>query len=166
MGTGKTSVGRRLARRAHVPFLDTDAEIVRREGRSVAEIFAVDGEPAFRSLESALVAELTAPGAPVQVVSCGGGLALNPDSVDRMAAAGVAVCLTASPEVLAERLARTPGTRPLLALAPGQTLPGRIAELLAARASAYGRIPLRLDTSVLGLPVLAGLLDRIWRARS
>ena len=165
MGTGKSALGRRLARLARVPFLDTDSEIVRREGRPIPEIFAVDGEPAFRSLESALVAELTAPSAPVRVVSCGGGLALNPHSVDLLSAAGIAVCLTATPEVLADRLSRHPATRPLLACAPGQTLPERIAELLAARASAYARIPLRLDTSTLPLTALAPLLHRLWLSR-
>lgn len=165
MGTGKSALGRRLARLARVPFLDTDAEIVRREGRPIPEIFATDGEAAFRSLESALVGELTAPSAPVRVVSCGGGLALDGNNVDRMGAAGVAVCLTASPEVLAERLSRTPGTRPLLALAPGQTLAGRIAELLEARAGAYARIPLHFDTSALPLGVLAPMMQRIWFER-
>lgn len=166
MGTGKSALGRRVARLARVPFLDTDAEIVRREGRPVAEIFAADGEPAFRALESALAAELAAPSAPVRVVSCGGGLALDSRSVDLLSAAGVAVCLTATPGVLAERLSRHPATRPLLACAPGQTLPERIAELLDARAAAYARIPLRLDTSTLPLATLAPLLHHLWLSRA
>jgi shikimate kinase len=75
-GSGKSTVGRELAGRLGVPFIDLDAEIERQEGRSVAEIFATDGEHAFRALEAA---ELVRVGArDPSVVACGGGVVLEP----------------------------------------------------------------------------------------
>ncbi|TWS25821.1 shikimate kinase [Tsukamurella sputi] len=74
-GAGKTTIGRRLARALRVDFLDVDEEIERREGRSIPQIFAGDGEPAFRAIEEEVVADVVAhhPG----VVSLGGGAVLS-----------------------------------------------------------------------------------------
>ncbi|MBR6020782.1 MAG: hypothetical protein IK066_00010 [Kiritimatiellae bacterium] len=100
-----------------------------------------------------------------RVVACGGGLALNPDALPVILSRATAVCLEASPAVLADRLARDPTPRPLLDQRPlSQSLPDRIAELLALRAPAYARIPRRLDVSSDPLPALLDRLSALARA--
>ena len=75
MGCGKTTVGKALSKQLNMPFIDTDEEIVKREGRSIAEIFSADGEEHFRSLETELIAELSK--TENIIISLGGGLAAN-----------------------------------------------------------------------------------------
>lgn len=138
MGSGKTSVGRRLAGTA-VPFVDTDAEIEQREGRSVRDIFATDGEPAFRSLEEEAVAVCLAADVPT-IIATGGG-AMESDAtrmlVNRARAEGRAfvVWLRAKPGELASRVGRSTH-RPLL---DGDAA-GRLGELAAARAANYSAV--------------------------
>lgn len=88
-GSGKSTVGRELAGRLGVPFVDLDAEIEQREGRTVAEIFAADGERAFRALEAA---ELVRAGTQdPSVVACGGGVVLEP--ANRIALRNTGTCV-------------------------------------------------------------------------
>jgi shikimate kinase len=108
MGAGKSSVGRRVAKALGVPFTDTDRTIVRAHG-PIDGIFATRGEPAFRELEAAAVAEALRGGG---VVAVGGGAVTHADTRAAMAGARV-VLLTVSPEAVAERIAGT--NRPLLA---------------------------------------------------
>jgi len=142
MGTGKTSTGQRLAARLGAPFVDTDALVERAAGRSVAAIFAADGEAAFRTAERRAVAE--ALGVPRAVVATGGGAIAHPEILAALRAAGPIVCLTARPDVILQR-ARTAGpTRPLL---EGDDPAARIAALLAERAPAYAQADHHIDTS-------------------
>lgn len=107
MGAGKTSLGRRVARRLGVPFTDTDAAVIREHG-PIERIFAERGEAEFRRLERAAVrAALDAGG----VVSLGGGAVLDPDTQRDLGAHRV-VLLTVAPRVVAHRLRDT--ARPLL----------------------------------------------------
>ena len=115
MGAGKSKVGRLTAERLGRAFVDTDALIAQRAGRTVANIFATDGEAIFRTLERAAVAEAVArTGA---IVAVGGGAALDERNVACMRAAGPVVWLYAEPETLASRLRRSVlrRDRPLLA---------------------------------------------------
>jgi shikimate kinase len=115
MGAGKTKVGRGAAARLDRPFVDTDLLVEQAAGRPVAEIFATEGEPAFRAREREAVAEaLATDGA---IVSVGGGAVLDPGNVERIRAAGSVVWLHADPAELARRLRRSllRGDRPLLA---------------------------------------------------
>jgi len=107
MGAGKSSIGRKLAKRLGVPFVDTDQRIVAQHG-SIAELFAERGEPAFRAIERAVVADALAGGG---VVALGGGAVLDPATRDDLAACTV-VLLTVDEAAVAARLAN--GTRPLL----------------------------------------------------
>ena len=107
MGAGKSSIGRRLAKRLGVPFVDTDQRIVAAHG-PIAELFAERGEPAFRDLERAVVADALAGGG---VVALGGGAVLDPATRDDLAACTV-VLLTVDEAAVAARLAD--GKRPLL----------------------------------------------------
>jgi shikimate kinase/3-dehydroquinate synthase len=143
MGTGKTSVGREVASQLGRPFLDLDDLIVARAGKPIPEIFAEDGEPAFRALESQACQELKE--ASGQVVAAGGGAVLEAANREALAAGGTVICLEAAPGVIARRLASGNG-RPLLS---GTNRQARIAELLAQRATAYSMLPHHLDTSAL-----------------
>lgn len=156
MGTGKSAVGRRVAALAGRPFREMDAELERRAGKPIARIFAEDGETAFRDLESALAEEWgRKDGA---VISCGGGVVLREQNLRALGAHGVLVCLTARPDVILERTARSK-KRPLLDVAdPG----AKIRELLVARAPHYAQVPHQLDTSDADVDALAERLLDLW----
>ena len=76
---GKTTIGKRLAERLSMPFIDADEEIAKREGRSIPEIFSTDGEPYFRDVESEVVKDLSQK--ENVVISCGGGVVLREENV-------------------------------------------------------------------------------------
>jgi shikimate kinase / 3-dehydroquinate synthase len=143
MGTGKSRVGREVADRLGRPFLDLDELVAERAGRSIPEIFAQDGEAAFRALELEACQELRY--AAGKVIAVGGGAVLDPANREALAAGGTVICLEASPDVIARRLAGGNG-RPLLG---GSAREERIAELLAQRASVYAALPYHLDTSMM-----------------
>lgn len=125
MGAGKTTLGRRLARRLSRPFIDSDQQIEARTGRTVREIFESDGEPAFRALETDALAEALATSSPC-VVAAAGGTVLSEVNRERMHALGTVVWLRAAPSELANRV-RNGTHRPLLAEDPEATL-HRLAE--------------------------------------
>lgn len=111
MGSGKSSVGRLAAKALGFQFLDTDQTIVERSGRPISEIFATDGEAGFRALETEVIASLAHIGR--CVISTGGGAVLSPRNRELLRALGFVVCLTASDDVLFERVSRNT-KRPLL----------------------------------------------------
>jgi shikimate kinase len=142
MGAGKTSVGRLVAEQLGFDYLDTDEMIQSRTSRTIADIFAQDGEPAFRKLEEQIVAELTA--RERTVISTGGGLPVNPKNLASLKTHALVVCLWASPEKIWERV-RNQTHRPLLN-APDPK--GKIRELLAARAPFYRQADVLLNTEL------------------
>jgi shikimate kinase len=111
MGAGKSSIGRRLAMRLSVPFVDADAEIEKAAGMSITDIFATHGEPDFRAGEARVIARLL-DGGP-QVLATGGGAFMNPDTRTAIARKGVSIWLKAEFEVLMRRIKRR-HDRPLL----------------------------------------------------
>lgn len=142
MGTGKSEVGRRLARRLGRAFVDTDELIEARAGKPVAAIFADDGEAAFRRLEREAVAE--AAGRGDAVIAVGGGAVVDPANVAVLRAAGVVICLTAHPETILARIGHG-SARPLLA---GGSPRAAIERLLNERQAAYeAAADWTLDTS-------------------
>ena len=143
MATGKTEVGRLLARRMGCPFLDTDGLVETAARRTVAQIFASEGEARFRALERDAVEEACA--VPDAVIATGGGTLLDAENRRRLAAAGPVVCLTAAPEEIARRVGDV-ASRPLLIGHNGDRL-GRIRTLLAERAPAYAWATHTVDTS-------------------
>jgi shikimate kinase len=149
MGTGKTSVGRRLAERLGRRFLDMDSLIEQRAGKSVSRIFGEDGEPRFRALEREVVIELASQSG--LVIGAGGGVVLNPDNVADYARTGLVVCLAASPEAILRRVGADT-TRPLLA---GPDKAAKIAALLEKRRPFYDAIPHRVDTTTLSVDAAA-----------
>jgi len=94
--TGKTTVGRELARRLGRSFIDADTYLQEREGRTIAEVFADGGETLFRQLEREVIAELA--GRDGLVLAAGGGAVLDPENVERLRGSGPVVRLTASLE--------------------------------------------------------------------
>ena len=117
-GSGKSAVGRRLAHRHGATFVDLDDAIETAAGRSVPEIFAERGEAAFRALEREAIAGLgpADPGNPVRrVVATGGGAVVNPRNRWHLYRGRLPIWLDARPEVLAQRLRRSPNVRPLIA---------------------------------------------------
>lgn len=131
MGVGKTTVGAILAQILGFDFLDTDKVIEQRQGRRISDIFATEGEPFFRQLESSLCAELES--AQGTVIATGGGLPVNPDNLASLRRHALVVCLWASPEVIHARV-RSQHHRPLLQT---EDPLARIRELLALRTPAY-----------------------------
>ncbi len=133
MGTGKTTVGRAVAQKLGFQLLDSDHEIERRKQKPVAQIFAEEGEVAFRVLEREFIEAGHPPRQ--QVVACGGGLIVPPGMLEMLQAKGVVMCLHASLDTI---LRRTQGNRnrPLLNVDdPGE----RIRTLFAQREPIYKR---------------------------
>lgn len=133
MGTGKTTIGRVVAHRLGFGLLDSDHEIERLKGKSIPQIFADEGEPAFRDMEKAFIDG----GHPATrtVVACGGGLVVQPGMLEAVRKRGVVVCLHASLDTI---LRRTQGNRnrPLLAVDDPME---RIRTLYAAREPIYNQ---------------------------
>jgi shikimate kinase len=112
MGAGKSTVGGIVAARLGRPFVDLDGEIERREGRTVAELFAAEGESGFRKAERAALAEVARQ--PGIVVACGGGVATDEDSYAILRESGTVVYLQVSPEEAVARVGSEVHGRPLL----------------------------------------------------
>lgn len=126
MGAGKSSVGKRLARRLGLPFADADTEIEQAAGMSIPDIFAHHGEPAFRDGEKRVIARLLEHG-PI-VLATGGGAFMNQETRERIAGHGLAVWLKAELDVLLRRVKKR-DDRPLLRGGdPEETLRSLIAQ--------------------------------------
>ncbi len=133
MGCGKSTVGQALARRLKFEFVDTDRLIEEQAGCSIAEIFARDGEPAFRARERQVIEALA--GRARLVIATGGGVGACPELLESLKAHALVVWLWASPDTIWERV-RHQTHRPLLQVPDP---PARIRELLAAREPVYRR---------------------------
>jgi shikimate kinase len=141
MGVGKSSIGRRLAARLGLPFVDADLEIEKAAGMSIADIFARHGESDFRSGEARVIARLLEGGQ--QVLATGGGAVMNADTRAAIKAKGVSIWLRAELEVLMRRISKRKHERPLLQTAdPEATL----RNLLAAREPIYAQADLTVHS--------------------
>lgn len=144
MGSGKSSIGRRVATRLGFQFLDTDALLVEREGREITEIFEQDGEARFRDLETSVLSSLGMRDR--CVISTGGGVILREENRALLRQLGLVVWLTASDDVIYERVSRT-DKRPLLRTSDPRAT---VTELFAARRPLYdAAAEFTLDTSTL-----------------
>ncbi len=141
MGAGKSSVGRRLATRLGIAFVDADTEIEKAAGMSIADIFARHGEADFRSGEARVIARLL-DGGP-QVLATGGGAVMNADTRTAIKAKGVSIWLSAEFDVLMRRINKRKNDRPMLQTAdPAATL----RELLVAREPVYAKAELTVQS--------------------
>lgn len=140
MGTGKSTIGRKLARKLKLSYLDTDEEIERVTGMTIPGIFAKYGEIRFRSEEKLAVKK--AARQKNCVISTGGGMVLAPENIALLKEDGILICLTATPEVVFDRVKKS--TRPLLQkIATAE----QIAALMRERASLYRCADYYIDTS-------------------
>ncbi|MEX0370573.1 MAG: shikimate kinase [Tateyamaria sp.] len=153
MGAGKTAVGRGLAMRLDVPFLDSDAEIERAANMTVPEIFERDGEAFFRAKESQIISRLL--DEERGILSTGGGAFLAEENRANITAKGVSVWLNADLDLLWQRV-RHKDTRPLLRTADPR---GTLADIYAARVPLYAMA----DVTVRSEPDLSidAMVDRV-----
>ncbi|MEZ4371604.1 MAG: 3-dehydroquinate synthase [Polyangiaceae bacterium] len=158
MGTGKSTVGRLVARAASVDFIDLDTEIERRAQRSVREIFAAEGEAGFRSREASTLRDLLE-AAPPRVIALGGGALLKRDQRLQALDQAVVVCLRADVDELLRRLSGDT-TRPLLDVPDPR---GRILELMDARDLSYAEAHATLETAGKEPEALATQVLAVWR---
>lgn len=140
-GTGKSCVGRRLADRLGVPFVDTDERVAAEAGMPVAAILATHGEAYFQQLERRVLAQALRNGG--AVVATGDAAILDPANEASMHEAGPVICLVADVDVILRR-SREPALRPPF---DPEAQRATVARLLAERAEAYGRADLCIDTS-------------------
>jgi shikimate kinase len=141
MGVGKSSIGRRLAARLGVPFVDADAEIEKAAGMSIADIFARHGEAYFRSGEARVIARLLESGP--QILASGGGAVMNADTRSAIKAKGVSIWLKAEIDVLLRRVAKRKNERPMLQTDdPSETL----RQLLIAREPVYAQADITVQS--------------------
>ena len=157
MGTGKTTVGRAVAHRIGFHPVDSDHEIERRQGKEIPEIFAQDGEAAFRAMEREFIEQ--GHSAERTLVACGGGLVVPPGMLALLKSKGVVVCLHASLETILVRTARH-RNRPLLAVDNPEE---RIRTLYAAREPIYRQSGTVILTDSRPLHDIVAHVIRIWR---
>jgi shikimate kinase len=143
MGTGKTTVGKVLSAKLGKEFVEMDALIEKKAGRSIPEIFRDEGEIGFRELEIGVAREVA--GRQNVVIACGGGVVLNKINIDRLRQEALIICLKASPAVIVRRTAGDEAGRPLLAVADRAR---RVREMLQSRRPYYeSAADITVDTS-------------------
>lgn len=157
MGTGKSTVGRAVAHKLGFHMVDSDHEIERQQKKTIPEIFAQEGEAAFRAMERVFIesghtGERT-------VVSCGGGLVVQPGMLGMLQSRGVVVCLHASVETILARTSRQQNRPLLVAENPEE----RIRTLFAQRESIYRQSGTVILTDSRPLMDIAGHVMRAWR---
>ncbi|WP_420430079.1 shikimate kinase [Kordiimonas sp.] len=141
MGAGKTTVGRRLAKRLSLPFVDSDHEIEKAAGMSVAEIFECFGEADFRSGERRVIGRLL--DGKQQIVATGGGAFINEETRALIKEKGLSIWLDADIDILVERTARR-DTRPLLKTGNPREI---LSKLAAERAPFYAQADIKVPSS-------------------
>ncbi|MEX0330500.1 MAG: shikimate kinase [Puniceicoccaceae bacterium] len=156
MGVGKSAVGRALARSLRMSFIDSDWAIEQTAGRSIAEIFADEGETAFRSMER----EFIESGHPDEgtIVACGGGLPIQPGMSELLKEKGLVVCLFARPETILKRTIGNP-KRPLLNVDDPE---GRIRSLMAERDPVYMAAGIGISTEGRTIPDIVKSITRVY----
>lgn len=140
MGTGKTEVGRELSNILGWKTLDIDAEIIRKKGMTIPEIFSTEGEQTFRDIETDTIRESSQ--LRNVIISTGGGAVLRQENVDYLRQNGIIVCLLATPEEIFART-RSTNERPLLQVEDPLS---RIRELLEVRRPFYEKADILVDT--------------------
>lgn len=141
MGAGKSTVGRRLATRLDLPFVDADTEIEKSAQMSIPEIFERDGEAFFRQGEQRVIFRLLSDRQ--CVLATGGGAYMNPDTRARIAHHAIAIWLSADADLLMKRVRKRPGNRPLLQTPDPE---GTLRNLIAVRYPVYALANITVKT--------------------
>ena len=159
MGTGKTSVGRQLAKEKDWNFVDLDELIELKEQRRIVDIFAKEGEAHFRKIEKNILQQASTQ--KEFVVACGGGVVLDKDNIKLMKKTGAMICLYANPQVILKRVSANKD-RPLLNVEKPQK---RIELLLKMRAPYYMQADKIIDTSLLSVKQVVKEISKILAAK-
>jgi len=159
MGTGKTSVGRQLAKEKRWSFVDLDEMVELKEQRRIVDIFAQDGESYFRKIEKKFLKQVSTQ--KKFVVACGGGVVLDPDNIRLMKKTGILICLCATCEAILKRVSAS-SLRPILNVAKPRE---RIELLLKMRAPYYLQADKTIDTSVLTVKQVVAKISKILVAK-
>jgi shikimate kinase len=156
MGVGKTAVGRALARSLKMEFIDSDSAIEKTAGKAITDIFADEGEPAFRQMEREFIE--SGHGDEGTVVSCGGGLPLQPGMQELLKGKGVVICLFARSETI---IARTIGNpkRPLLNVDNPEE---QVRKLMAQREPVYMATGIGISTEKRSIHEVVRNITRIY----
>jgi shikimate kinase len=157
MGTGKTSVGRLVAEHLHFEFVDTDELIQNHTGRTIADIFAQDGEAAFRAWERQVILELAQNRQ--TLISTGGGLPTNPANLEALKKHALVVCLWASAEKIWERVSH----QSHLPLLNDPDPRKKINELLAVRDPFYRQADVLVNTDLRSMREVAHQVTHQYR---
>jgi len=142
-GSGKSSIGKKLANQLHFDFFDTDAEIERITGKTIAQIFEDEGEIYFREKEHTLITELSLKNN--IVVSTGGGTPCFFDNMQKMNQTGLTIYLHASPSLLKHRIANQKHQKPLLKNIPDEKMTTHITQLLQQRETYYQQAQITVE---------------------
>jgi shikimate kinase len=159
--SGKTTLGRNVARRLRLNFVDTDRYIEEMTGRTISEIFRKDGESAFRAIESEAIAQIMAE--QNQVVSTGGGAFVNLDNRAKLRTGNLVIHLQVRPETVVDRLRNSKSGRPRPLLDSPDPLE-RVVELMAERKEAYTAAHVTIGVDDRSRYELVGELRRRWLA--
>lgn len=159
MGTGKTSVGRQLAKEKGWSFVDLDELIELKQQRRIVEIFAQDGEPYFRKIEKKLLKQVSTQ--KKFVVACGGGVVLDKANIKIMKKSGILICLCANGEEILKRVSSN-SLRPILNVAHPRE---RIELLLKMRTPYYMQADKAIDTSDLSIKQVVAKISKILMAK-
>lgn len=157
MGVGKSAVGRSVARALRMDFIDSDWAIEQEAGKPISKIFADEGEPAFREMERRFIEN----GHPDNghVVSCGGGLPIQPGMADLLLEKGIVICLFAQPETIVSRTVGNP-KRPLLNVENPEE---RVRELMKEREPVYMQTGIGISTEGRGINDVVNNILRVYR---
>lgn len=159
MGTGKSVVGRQLAKRLGWRFVNVDDLIEATAKKPIAQLFTEHGEAVFRRLEKRAIRRAIR--GDQLVIATGGGAFVNPENRRLLRGVGPVICLCASPKVILQRVRPTLSKRPMLAHVTSPL--DRIEQLLVQRAASYAKADLTIDTSRLGIEEV---VDQIWETVS
>jgi len=160
MGTGKSTIGRELAKVTGRAFIDMDLEIEKRFEMNVNQIFDTYGEDFFREKEQELAFELIAKSN--HVVSTGGGTIMNEEIYDAFKKSGIMICLFADKNELLERLKRT-NKRPSLRV---ESIENKVEELLKERRIVFDSVPIKVNTSNMTPLEVVGKLVKLFKIRN
>ena len=158
MGTGKSAVGKKLAEKLRMKFVDMDDLIEAREKMTISAIFEKKGEPYFRKVESEVAKDVAKESG--LVVATGGGVVLNYENVKTLESSGIGICLNASPETIHARV-KHERHRPLIAVENPEE---RIRQLLEYRKPFYTKVQHQVDTDFLTIDEIVEEVIKIVRA--
>ena len=156
MGVGKTTISKKLATKLNIPHIDIDQEIERIEKKSISQIFKINGEKYFRSIESEVLKAIEKN----HIVSCGGGTILF-NNMKYIKSKGISIYLKASPELLFKRLTNNKKNRPLINTINNKELKKFIKETLLRRKEIYEQATYTVDIDGKTIDQILGDIDTL-----